>query len=98
MQQALAMIDSGQQGPASAILLRLGSKPSLLGDRSKAILATLKLPKWKSGTGHEPASILNQDFESMADVRTFAGSSRLRTRILNAWQRRAGDRAFESGA
>ncbi len=43
MQQALAMIDGGQQGPASAILLRLGSKPSLLGDRSKAILATLKL-------------------------------------------------------
>jgi hypothetical protein len=43
MQQALAMIDSGQQGPASAILIRLGSQPSLLGDRSKAILATLKL-------------------------------------------------------
>ncbi len=43
MQQALAMIDGGQQGPASAILLRLGSKPTLLGDRSKAILATLKL-------------------------------------------------------
>ena len=43
MQQALAMIDGGQQGPASAILLRLGSQPSLLGDRAKAILATLKL-------------------------------------------------------
>ncbi len=43
MQQALAMIDGGQQGPASAILIRLGSKPTLLGDRSKAILATLKL-------------------------------------------------------
>lgn len=43
MQQALAMIDGGQQGPASAILLRLGSKSSLLGDRAKAILATLKL-------------------------------------------------------
>ena len=43
MQQALALIDSGQQGPASAILLRLGSTQSLVGDRSKAILATLKL-------------------------------------------------------
>ena len=43
MQQALAMIDGGQQGPASAILLRLSSKSSLLGDRAKAILATLKL-------------------------------------------------------
>ena len=43
MQQALAMISAGQQGPASAILLRLGSKSSLLGDRSKAILATMKL-------------------------------------------------------
>lgn len=43
MQQALAMINGGQQGPASAILLRLGSKSSLLGDRAKAILATLKL-------------------------------------------------------
>ena len=43
MQQALAMIDGGQQGPASAILLRLGSQSSLLGDRAKAILATLKL-------------------------------------------------------
>jgi hypothetical protein len=43
MQQAFAMIDGGQAGPASAILLRLGSKPGLLGDRAKAILATLKL-------------------------------------------------------
>lgn len=43
MQQAIAMIDRGQPGPASAILLRLGSKPNLLGDRAKAILATLKL-------------------------------------------------------
>ncbi len=43
MQQALAMIDGGQQGPASAILLRLGSQSSLLGDRAKAILASLKL-------------------------------------------------------
>lgn len=43
MQQALALIDSGQQGPASAILLRLGSSNSLVGDRSKAILGTLKL-------------------------------------------------------
>ena len=43
MQQALSMIDSGQQGPASAILLRLGSTNSLVGDRAKAILATLKL-------------------------------------------------------
>ena len=43
MQQALAMIDSGQQAPASAILTRLGSKESLLADRAKAILAALKL-------------------------------------------------------
>ena len=43
MQQALAMIDGGQPGPGSAILLRLGSKSTLLGDRAKAILATLKL-------------------------------------------------------
>lgn len=43
IQQALAMINGGQQGPASAILLRLSSKPGLLGDRSKAILATMKL-------------------------------------------------------
>jgi len=43
MQQALAMVDSGQQGPASAILLRLGSSKSLVSDRSKAILATMKL-------------------------------------------------------
>ena len=43
MQQALAMIDGGQQSPASAILLRLGSMDSLLADRSKAILAALKL-------------------------------------------------------
>ena len=43
MQQALAMINGGQQGPASAILLRLGSQSSLLGDRAKAILASLKL-------------------------------------------------------
>lgn len=43
MQQALAMIDGGQQGPASAILLRLSSQSNLLSDRAKAILATLKL-------------------------------------------------------
>ncbi|MDG1875756.1 MAG: hypothetical protein P8J27_17725 [Mariniblastus sp.] len=43
MQQALAMVDSGQQGPASAILLRLGSSNSLVSDRAKAILATMKL-------------------------------------------------------
>ena len=43
MQQALAMINGGQQGPASAILLRLGSQSTLLGDRAKAILASLKL-------------------------------------------------------
>lgn len=43
MQQALAMINGGQQGPASAILVRLSSKPGLLGDRAKAVLATMKL-------------------------------------------------------
>ena len=43
MQQALAMIDGGQSGPASAILLNLGSTQSLVGDRAKAILASLKL-------------------------------------------------------
>ncbi|WP_148618877.1 hypothetical protein [Mariniblastus fucicola] len=45
MQQALAMIDAGQPGPASAILLRLSSTNSAshIGDRAKAILATLKL-------------------------------------------------------
>ena len=43
MQQALAMIDGGTPGPASAILIRLGSGQNLLADRAKAILATLKL-------------------------------------------------------
>ena len=43
MQQALAMIDGGQPGPASAILLRLSSTDRLIGDRAQAILATLKL-------------------------------------------------------
>ncbi len=43
MQQAIAMIEGGQPGPASAILIRMSSETGLLADRAKAILATLKL-------------------------------------------------------
>ena len=45
LQQAIAMIDAGQPGPASAILLRLTStsSTSFIGDRAKAVLAAMKL-------------------------------------------------------
>jgi tetratricopeptide (TPR) repeat protein len=43
MQQAIAMIDGGQPGPASAILYRISSQNTILADRAKAVLATLKL-------------------------------------------------------
>lgn len=37
------MIDGGQPGPASAILIGLGSGENVLADRARAILASLKL-------------------------------------------------------
>ena len=43
LQQAVAMIDGGQPGPASAILIRMSSQKTMIGDRAKAVLATLKL-------------------------------------------------------
>lgn len=43
LKQALAMIDGGQPGPASAILFRISSETGTIADRAKAILATMKL-------------------------------------------------------
>ena len=43
MMQAIGMIDGGQAGPASAILLRLSSQDGILSDRAKAVLAAMKL-------------------------------------------------------
>ncbi|MFK7765801.1 MAG: hypothetical protein AB8B55_01070 [Mariniblastus sp.] len=63
MQQALAMIDGGQQAPASAILLRLGSKKTLLSDRAKAILATLKL---QNGSLAQGMNLLQSAIKSSA--------------------------------
>ncbi|MEM7784262.1 MAG: hypothetical protein AAF623_12985 [Planctomycetota bacterium] len=51
LQQAMAMIDGGQPGPASAILLRLGSTASMSGDRAKALLATQKLQQGSLAQG-----------------------------------------------
>ncbi len=43
MMQAIGMIEGGQAGPASAILLRLSSQDGILSDRAKAVLAAMKL-------------------------------------------------------
>lgn len=63
MQQAIAMIDGGQAGPASAILFRLSSENGVLADRAKAILATLKL---QNGSLAQGMSLLQSAIRSSA--------------------------------
>ncbi|MEL7497326.1 MAG: hypothetical protein AAFN77_06915 [Planctomycetota bacterium] len=72
MQQAIAMIDGGQAGPASAILLRLSSQPGKLADRAKAVLATLKL---QNGSLAQGMSLLQSAIKSSA---TWPDEERLR--------------------
>ncbi len=72
LQQAIAMIDGGQPGPASAILMRLGSGNDILADRSKAILATLKL---QNGSLAQGMNLLQSAIKSASEWPT---SERLR--------------------
>ena len=43
MQQAVAMIDGGQAGPASPVLVRLSSRTGSISGRARAVLGALKL-------------------------------------------------------
>ena len=64
MQQALAMTDAGQNGPASAILLRLSSQSGMIGDRAKAILASMKL---QNGSIAQGMNLLQSAIKSSGD-------------------------------
>ncbi len=43
LHQAVTMIDGGQAGPASPLLLRLASEKGIVADRARAVLGSLKL-------------------------------------------------------
>jgi hypothetical protein len=51
LHQAMTMLDGGQAGPASPLLLRLASEKGIVADRARAVLGSLKLQHGSTAQG-----------------------------------------------